>query len=268
MQRSVAAVREGQKRKEYSQFMSNEKALDNFHIVLVEPEKSLNVGAVARAMMNLGFCNLHLVAPRDYDRRTADITACWATPLLDTLRIHETFEMAVYDMEEVVGLSGRDGINPALSVMLPEWVDKLSSRVTRKTALVFGPEDNGLRQEHLNQCRRVIRIPSTAENPSFNLAQSVLLVLWEVTRILPDPMLTLPHVSEATPTWNDYFQLDRLLDAVMTESGFVREGSPAPVPGIVRNLFRRLDMTPQEMGILLGLFGKVNTNLRRHRDRE
>jgi TrmH family RNA methyltransferase len=245
--------------------MTNEGVLDTFHVVLVEPEKSLNVGAVARAMTNLGFHNLHLVAPREYDRKIAEVTACWGTPLLDTLVTHETLEAAVSDMTEVVGLSGRDGISPALSATLPEWIAGLPGRASHKTALVFGPEDNGLRQEHLNQCRRVIRIPSTIENPSFNLAQSVLLVLYEITKSLPDAAPTIPVPSEEAPTWNDYFQLNRLLDAVMTESGFVREGTPAPVPGVVKNLFRRLEMTPQEMGILLGLFGKVNTNLRRNR---
>ncbi|MBC7806901.1 MAG: hypothetical protein H7145_12210 [Akkermansiaceae bacterium] len=244
--------------------MTNDTLLDNFHVVLVEPEKSLNVGAVARAMTNLGFRHLHLVAPRGYDRKTAEVTACWATDLLDTLIIHETFDAAVSDMADVVGLSGREGISPALSGTLPAWAGDLPRRAPRKTALVFGPEDNGLRVEHMNRCRRVLRIPSAAENPSFNLAQSVLLTLYEITKALPDAAaLAAPRAREQSPTWNDYFQLDRLLDAVMTESGFVREGSPAHVPGVVKNLFRRLEMSPQEMGILLGLFGKVGTNLRR-----
>lgn len=244
--------------------MTNVDLRDSFHIVLVEPEKSLNIGAVARAMTNLGFRNLHLVAPRGYDRRTAEVTACWATGLLDTLVIHETFDVAVADMGDVVGLSGRDGISPALSGTLPEWAGDLPHRAPRKTALVFGPEDNGLRVEHLNQCRRVIRIPSAVENPSFNLAQSVLLTLYEITKSLPDAAaLAVPPAPEASPTWSDYFQLDRLLDGVMSESGFVRDGTPAHVPGVVKNLFRRLTMTPQEMGILMGLFGKVDTNLRR-----
>ncbi len=240
--------------------------LDSFHIVLVEPEKSLNIGAVARAMMNLGFRHLHLVAPREYDRQIANVTACWATPLLDSLIIHDTFAEAVGGMEDVVGLSGRDAGTAAHFVTLSQWSDALANRSSRTTALVFGPEDNGLRQEHLNQCSRIIRIPSTEENPSFNLAQSVLLVLYEITKSLPaDPSLSSAR-SQNTPTWNDYFQLDRLLDAVMQESGFAREGTPAPVPGLVKNLFRRLELNPQEMGILLGLFGKIDTNLRRRKE--
>jgi TrmH family RNA methyltransferase len=238
-----------------------------FHIILVEPEKSLNIGSVARAMMNLGFSHLHLVAPREYDRATANVTACWAEPLLDRMHIHETFAEALEGMEEVVALSGREGKNPPHWITLPEWSAKLPDRPARKIALVFGPEDNGLRQEHLDLARWIVRIPSTAANPSFNLAQSVLLVLYEITKTLPPGELQTATTLAEAPTTNEHFQLDRLIEAVMTESGFLREGTPAPVPGTVKNLFRRLEMNRHEMGILLGLFGRINTNLKRGKER-
>ena len=236
---------------------------DSFHIILVEPEKSLNVGAVARAMANLGFCHLHLVAPRGYDRATANVTACWAQPLLDSLEIHETLAEAVAEMHEVIGLSGRAGTNPALFQTLPEWAAELPHRMQQQTALVFGPEDNGLSQQHLNYCSRIIRIPAVVECPSFNLAQAVLLVLWEITQAMPGENVAANTPAASLPTENEYAQLDRLALAVMTESGFVRNGTPAPVPGVMRNLLRRLRCDRQEMGILLGLFGKVKTMLER-----
>jgi TrmH family RNA methyltransferase len=243
-----------------------ENSLNAFHIILVEPAESLNVGAVARAMMNLGFRHLHLVAPVGYDRTRAAITACWAEPLLDSLVIHERFEDAIADMQLVVGLSGRTGKNREPYTTLPEWVSTLPARPIPKTALVFGPEDNGLRQEYLDLCRWIIRIPSTEENPSFNLAQATLLVLYEIQRTFA-PLTdhrspTTDHRLADAPTGNDYQQLDRLVEAVMTESGFLRDGTPAPVPGTIRNLFRRLDLNPQEMGILLGLFNRVYKSLR------
>jgi TrmH family RNA methyltransferase len=246
-------------------------SLDRYHVVLVEPQDSLNIGSVARAMMNLGFQHLHLVAPRNYDRTLANVTACWALPVLDALVVHETFESALAGMEEVVGLSVRKGRNPAHYVTLPEWSSQVSDRSPRQTALVFGPEDNGLRQEHLNQCRWVIRIPSTAAFPAFNLAQSVLLTIYEIAQTLAGESGAapgvVPHTEQAAhPTWNDFRQLDRLLDAVMTGTGFLREGTPEPVPGLVKNLFRRLDLTPHEMGVLLGLFGRINTTVQRGRE--
>ena len=235
-----------------------------FSVVLVEPQDSLNIGAVARAMRNLGFSDLSLVAPCGYNRERAAVTACWATPLLDSLQIYKTFPEAIADAEDVVGFSGREGKTPPHFVLLPQWSNELTQTLPRKTALVFGPEDNGLRQEHLNYCRRVIRIPSTTECPSLNLAQSVLVVLYELTRVFPNPaLLPLAPPQQTRPTGNDYAQLDRLLEAVMQESGFWRDGTPEPVPGVVKNLFRRLEMSPQEMGILLGLVGRIHTTLKR-----
>jgi tRNA C32,U32 (ribose-2'-O)-methylase TrmJ len=144
---------------------------------------------------------------------------------------------------------------------LPEWIEPLPAQPAVRTALVFGPEDNGLRQEELDVCRWIVRIPTTGEYDSFNLSQAALLVLYEVAKTLsaaPKPEPTRP-----LPTMNDYFQLDRLVAGVMTESGFLREGTAAPVPGTIRNLFRRLDLDAKEMGILLGLFGKIHRRLQR-----
>ena len=42
-----------------------------FHIMLIEPQDSLNVGSVARAMMNLGFKHLHLIRPHNFSLEKA-----------------------------------------------------------------------------------------------------------------------------------------------------------------------------------------------------
>jgi TrmH family RNA methyltransferase len=231
-------------------------ALDRFHIVLVEPAESLNIGAVARAMRNLGFSHLHLVAPRGYDRERAGVTARQAAVLLDTLTVHARFPDALAPFEDVVGLALRAGENPATYTTLPAWARALPGREPRTTALVFGPEDDDLRKEHLEQCRRVVRIPSAAAFPSFNLAQSVLLTLYEVAQSLGGEAAP-PAVDDSAPTWNDYFQLDRHVDGVMQRTGFVRPGSPEPVPSTVRALWRRLDLNRREMGILMALFSRI-----------
>ena len=72
-----------------------------FNVVLVEPEESLNIGSVARAMMNLGFYNLHLIRPKNYDRARAQVTACWAGTVLDQLKIHDSPELALSEMQYV-----------------------------------------------------------------------------------------------------------------------------------------------------------------------
>ena len=212
-------------------------------------------------MQNLGFTHLHLVAPRGYDRARACVTARDAAIILDSMTIHERFEDSIAHCDEVVGLALRTGENPAHFVALPHWSGTLPERTNRTTALVFGPEDDDLRHEHLNQCRWVVRIPSTAAYPSFNLAQSVLLTLYEITRALPaEAPLSAPADA---PTWNEFYQLDRHLDGVMEASGFVRSGTPGPVPALVRVLFRRLDPTRHELSVLLAFFSRIHTRLKR-----
>jgi tRNA/rRNA methyltransferase len=233
--------------------------MNHFHIILIEPQESLNIGSVARAMQNLGFSHLHLVAPRGYDRERACVTARDASVILDTMTVHESFTDALDGMQEVVGLALRKGENPAHYVSLPQWSEKLTERQGRTTALVFGPEDDDLRHEHLNLCRWVVRIPTTAAYPSFNLAQSVLLTLYEITRSLPaEPVAA--AVADA-PTENEYVQFDRHLDGVMAASGFVRPGTPAPVPALVKSLLRRCDPTRHELSVLLALFSRVHRAL-------
>lgn len=184
------------------------------------------------------------------------MTACWATDILDRMVIHPTIEAALASFEHVIAFSGREGKNRGDPMSLLEWGETLALRTPVRTALVFGPEDNGLRQEHIELCRLVLRIPSSVTCPSFNLAQAVLLALFEIARrdLPPAP----PHVERSLPSWNDFFQLDRLLDRVMERSGFLRVGTPEPVPGLVKNLFRRIEVDTREMGILLGLFGRLD----------
>ncbi|MBN8548622.1 MAG: RNA methyltransferase [Deltaproteobacteria bacterium] len=232
---------------------------DLFHVVLVETDESLNIGSVARAMKNLGFRHLHLVAPRRYQPERAAITARWATDdILAGLTIHDTLEQALAPMQEVVGFSGRPG-KDRFNVDLPDLMQGLRSKPLVTTALVFGPEDTGLRHDHVEHCRWLVRIPTSVEYPSFNLAQAVLLGLFEITRQRWDSVASEPSPHAAD--WNQFYQLDRLVDAVLKESGFYREGTPEPIPGLVKNLFRRTQPDKREMGVLLALFSRIEREL-------
>src|SRR5690606_30651932 len=109
----------------------------------------------------------------------------------------------------------------------------------KQLALVFGPEDRGLSSEETNFCRRLVRIPSTAQYPSFNLAQAVLLVLYELSRLEWNQHIA-PQEERELPEWNDFFQLEKRLDEVLDATGFYRPGTPVPVPGVIKRLFKRM----------------------------
>ena len=240
---------------------------DSFHIVLVSPQESLNVGSVLRVMLNLEYQHLHLVAPRDFDPNRARITACHAETLIPSIKIHETLAEALEPMQDVIGFSARTGRNRLSIESLPDWA-KMQGGVVRRpqTALVFGREDTGLLLEDLDLCRTLVTIPSGNEYSSFNLAQAVLLTLYSVREAVLDSEgsngknsehgFKEDEKSELAP-WRDFQYLDSLVDSVLELSRFYRKGTPQPIPGVVKRLLRRTQPSDREMGILLGMFRRI-----------
>lgn len=233
----------------------------SIHVVLVEPANSLNIGSVARAMLNLGFSSLRLVNPLNYNEEKALATACWADEIIKNADFFDTLEDALSDLEEVVGFTSRHGKYRPGQTFLPNWIEEIKVKPLPRTALIFGNEQNGLRREHIELCRWLVRIPSTVDNPVFNLAQSVLLALYEISKIEWQDFSD--EVVPDLPTWNEFYHLDRLVTGVLQRIGFYRKGSPDTIPGLVQNLLRRIKPDAREMRVLLGIFGKIDRTLNR-----
>ncbi len=233
--------------------------LDSFHVILVETEDNLNIGSVARAMSNLGFRHLHLVAPRDFSPAVAARTACWGAPLLERVVLHASLEEAVAPLNDVIAFTARHSRDRRPHLMLSEWAAALSESCSCSIGLVFGSESHGLSNKHLTNCRLLLRIPSTAENPSYNLAQAVLLALFEIYRNCGN----LRPAGRATVPAEKMQRLDQLVSETLRISEFYREDSPPPVEAIISNLLRRIQPDERELGILMALFSHLNTTLRR-----
>jgi TrmH family RNA methyltransferase len=227
---------------------------DLIHIVLVEPQDSLNVGSIARAMMNFGFRHLHLVRPHEFSIEKALVTGRWAEELIRHARIHDSLGEALSQMHDVVGFSSHHRPRRGEPTPLPDWVSTLSGAPHGRLALLFGREDTGLPVEAIEQCRILVRIPTRAEYPALNLAQSALVVLYELSRLT---WSTIERPDEEPPTWNQYVQLDRLCNEVMSASGFHHGEEGDPTAASVRNMLRRMQMNEREMRIMLALFNRI-----------
>lgn len=154
-------------------------------VVLMEPQKSDNIGATARAMANMGLGRLVLVRPRSLHRELMEATATsHALRVLDEMLVFQELPEALAPYGLVVGTTARVGnrrgpfytprqLAPAL---LPEDGNEPSP-----TVILFGPERMGLATEDLRLCQKVLRIPTdNPETSSLNLAQAVLLIGYEL----------------------------------------------------------------------------------------
>lgn len=225
-------------------------------VVLVEAGDARNIGAVARAMSNLGVSELRLVNPAHFDTRIAAGVACWGSDVLETARAFKSLKEAVSDCHEVVGFASDSSGHRVPQLLLEQWGKGLTRHIEHRVALVFGSEENGLRREHFPFCQYLVRIPSSGENRSYNLAQSVLLALYRVRVAVGVDVIgegdreELPRSAQLEPLTEMVLRLAR-------EVGFLNEHSPAHIEEAIANLVRRGRVTTRELKLITGLVGMV-----------
>jgi tRNA/rRNA methyltransferase len=156
--------------------------LDGLAVVLFQPKFSENVGSAARACANMGVSRLILVAPRDYDPdRAAALATAKGREVLFAAGTAPDLETALAPFSRVYGTTARLGgwrkglVSPRAAAA--EIVPALAGGET--AALVFGPEDAGLTNMETRLCGRLVTIPTAQEATSLNLAQAVLVLLYE-----------------------------------------------------------------------------------------
>ncbi len=155
--------------------------LDNIRIVLVGPLYGGNVGAVCRAMSNMGLSDLAIADPRPLNMLEARMMATHAEPLLRARKTFDTLADAVADCGLVIGTSARRGLYRQHAKTPREWAPTiLDSSDRTRVALVFGREDKGLSNEELALCTHIVQIPTTDAATSINLAQSVMICCYEL----------------------------------------------------------------------------------------
>jgi TrmH family RNA methyltransferase len=174
---------------------------DQLTIILVRPLHPGNIGAVARAMQNMGLHRLALVAPERFPHPEARMMACGAEDLLYRTEVHDTLEAAVAPCHWLVGTSARHRQyrNPPLTPR--ELGDKLPALTQQyRVGLLFGPEDSGLTSAELDLCHDWVVIPTVPTATSINLAQAVMILCYEIMQarahLAPHPVPPLATAAE------------------------------------------------------------------------
>jgi TrmH family RNA methyltransferase len=154
---------------------------ENVRFVLVGTTEPGNIGAAARGLKAMGFRRLVLVAPIvGWKSAHAIAMSHGAEDLLDEAEVFGTLDEALADCTWVVGTTKRPRRHQTDTVTPREWAATLAEIPDgEKVAILFGPEKTGLLNEDVLRCRCVVTIPSPVDQPSLNLAQSVMLLAYE-----------------------------------------------------------------------------------------
>jgi len=245
---------------------------DQVRIVLVETSHSGNIGAVARAMKNMGLGNLWLVNPSSFPDEASYARSAGASDVLDRARVVSSLDEALADCILVMGTSAR-GRKVPWPVMAPPQAAAMASghSAEGRVALVFGRENHGLSNDELQRCHYHIHIPSNPDYSSLNLAMAVQVICYELRmqylRGLEEgessPYLE-AMVAPGDNGWdvppatvNDVEGFFGHLEQVLVDVNFHRRDNPRQLMSRLRRLFQRARMDEMEINILRGVLSAV-----------
>lgn len=230
-------------------------SLNNLRIVLVQPRYSGNIGAVARAMRNMGLHDLALVNPAPIRREQADMMAVHAREVLDAMRIHSSLRAAVGDCAVVIGTTCRSGLYREHAESPRSLAPQIVSLAARnRVALVFGSEESGLTNEDLRICHRLVTIPTAPLYASLNIAQAVLLCCYELSLAAQEKGIGADH-SLAVAEQQE-LMYERLKQALL-RIGFLHKDNPEHIMFALRRIFGRAGLEERDVRILLGMARQI-----------
>ena len=247
----------------------------DIRIVLINTSHSGNIGSAARAMKTMGFTDLVLVDPLDFDpENPTEVSVAMATGAVDILcnaRVVATFAEAVEDVAIVMGASARSRHIP-WPLMHPRQAAGKAMQVLnnqQKVALVFGRERTGLTNEELSMCQVHVHIPTNEAFSSLNVASAVQVLSYEMRMAIlaSTGKLDADYSGDWGVSWdNDLANQAEIngfiehLERTLVDIEFLDPTNPRQLMPRLRRLFQRAVPDKIEINILRGILNMVKRN--------
>jgi tRNA/rRNA methyltransferase len=187
-----------------------------------------------------------------------------AIDLLERVKVYENLALALSDRNLTLGTTRRFGkyreelLHPAEAATTIAALAK-----TAKAAIVFGPEDTGLRTEDLDLCQYCLTIPTHPDLPSMNLAQAVAVCLYEISQKFSAPAEEKTRGKRPAMGKNLEAMFAQMRQ-VLLEVGFLNPQNPEHLVRAFRRMLARQGLTEHEVQILRGLWDKISWLNRRN----
>ncbi len=237
----------------------------SIRIVLVGTTHPGNIGAVARAMKNMGVFDLALVRPKYFPHEDATARASGATDILESARVVDNLSDAVADCVYVTGASARSRTISWPTLEPRDCAERLLLEAGEGiAAIVFGPEKSGLHNDDLDLCHSLLTIPTNPDFSSLNLAMAVQVMTYELR--MAQVTGGGPQFETQAPPANGeemehfYAHLKRVLEEVR----FLDPDNPRHLMRRIRRLFIRARPDQNEINILRGFLSAIDRDRARN----
>ncbi|HUV60639.1 MAG TPA: RNA methyltransferase [Thermoplasmata archaeon] len=188
--------------------------MPHIRVVMIEPLKDGNVGAVARAMKNFGLSELVLVRPCSIGEEGIK-RSMHAVDILKNARTCFTEGEALEGVDYIVGTSGVDTANDKKFSRISLTPEALAAKLEGSDAVIailLGREDFGLDNDLVKRCDFLVTIPANPEYNILNISHAAAVIFYEL--FVNDLVKDGPREASGLEVerLNDYFA--KLLDAI------------------------------------------------------
>ena len=230
--------------------------LKNVAIILKQPKYPENIGAAARAMLNMGLSKLIVVDPQNCDlTRILKMATHAAVEVIEQMQVYENLQTALEALNYVTGTTARLGGQRQVISSPAKLAQKLAPiSENNQVGILFGPEDRGLTNADIRLCHALVNIP-TAEFSSLNLAQAVVIICYELRAYnQPQDNIFVPRLANRYELDGMYAQLKDILVRI----SYIQPDNPDHFMNNIRYFCTRMQLRAKEVSIIRGICRQID----------
>ena len=234
-------------------------SLGKIYFILVRPQMGENIGSAARAIKNFNIKYLRIVNPRcNWPSQKALATSVGAKDILKSAKIYSSIEKAIGDLDIIFASTSRiRKVNKKIISVL-DFKKKVEKK--RKIGILFGPEASGLSNDEISYANYLVKIPTNKKFSSLNLSHSVIIFCFELFQYFSNKKAIYKSGYKSSVAKKS--EINKFLSFIvdkLDKKGFLQPGHKRKsMIRNINNIFHRLNLSEQEIRILLGIFSTLN----------
>ena len=231
----------------------------NIHFILVRPQMGENIGFAARALKNFNFTKLRIVNPICiWPNQKALVTSVGAKDILLTSKIYNSLDKSIGDLDLIFATSSRIRKVNKKIISVNDLNNKIKKK--QKIGIVFGAEASGLSNNELNCADYLVKIPSNKNFSSLNLSHGAIIFCFELFKHFSAKRVRYRTGYKSSVAKKS--EVNKFLNFIiqgLDKKGFLQPNHKRQsMIRNIHNIFHRINLSEQEIRILLGVFSTLN----------
>ncbi len=234
-------------------------SLGKVYFILVRPQMGENIGSVARAIKNFNIKYLRIVNPRcNWPSQKALATSVGAKDILKSAKIYNSIEKAIGDLDIIFASTSRIRKVNKKIISILDFKKKVEKK--RKIGILFGPEASGLSNDEISYANYLVKIPTNNKFSSLNLSHSAIIFCFELFQYFSSKKAIYKSGYKSSVAKKS--EVNKFLSFIINKldkKGFLQpDHKRKSMIRNINNIFHRLNLSEQEIRILLGIFSTLN----------